>query len=81
MQKNHPREDNVIQYHIQAGKTTTNLKVNIDYTLPELSSTKIFTWNCHLNDSAKGIYYTILGRYVLDGVHPKTPPFSTRYFL
>ena len=35
------------------------------FTLTELSATKIVTWNCHVDDSAKGRYDTILVRYLL----------------
>ena len=51
--------------HTQAGSITTNLKVKIDLTLYELSARKIVTWNCHINDSYKGISGMILGRYLL----------------
>ena len=54
-----------MQWHIQAGKTTTNLKVEIDFTLPELRATKIVTWNWHVDDSAKIRYDMILGRDLL----------------
>ena len=33
----------------QAVKIITNLKVKIDFTLPELRATKIVTWNCHVD--------------------------------
>ena len=33
--------DTVMQCHTQEGDTTTNLKVKIDFTLPELSATKL----------------------------------------
>ena len=33
----------MMQWHTQAGKITTNLKVKIDFTLPEISATKIVT--------------------------------------
>ena len=39
MQKN-PKEDNLIKWNTQAGKITTNLKVKIYFTLPELSVEK-----------------------------------------
>ena len=44
---------------------TTNLKVKIDLTLPALSATSVGVWNFHVDDSAKGGYDMILGRYVL----------------
>ena len=43
-----------MQRHTQAGKITTNLKVIIDYNLPELRATKIVMWNCYVDDSADG---------------------------
>ena len=33
---------------------TTNLKVEIDFTLPAFSATNVVTWNCHVDDSTKG---------------------------
>ena len=50
---------------MQAGSSTTNLKVKIDFTLPELSATKIVTWNFHVDDYNKGRYGMILGRDLL----------------
>ena len=43
---------------------TTNLKVKMNFTLTAISATKIMMWNCHVDESAKGIYEIILGRYV-----------------
>ena len=37
----------------------------VDFNLPELSMTKSVTWNCHVDDSTKGRYDMILGRYIL----------------
>ena len=54
-----------MQWHTQAGKITTNTRIKIDFTLTELSGTKIVTWNFHMDDSNKGRYYSILGRYIL----------------
>ena len=51
----------MIQWHTQGGSITTNIKVKIDFTLPELSATEILTWNCYVDDSAKGRYDMILG--------------------
>ena len=54
-----------MQWHTQAGSISTNMKVKIDFTLPELSTTKIVTWKFHVDDSDKGRYDIILGRYLL----------------
>ena len=51
-----------MKLHIQAGKINTNSKVKIDFTLSELSVTKIVAWNFHVDESAKGRYDMILGR-------------------
>ena len=60
--KLNPKEDYVMKCHTEAGNILTNLKGKIDLALPELSATKIVMWNCHVDESAKGIYYMILGR-------------------
>ena len=65
IQKLPPEEDALIQWHMKAVKITNNLKVKIDFTLPELSTTKIVKWNCHLDDSAKERHDLILGRDLL----------------
>ena len=52
----------MVQWHTQAGSITANLKVKIYFTLPELSATKVVTWNHHVDDSTNGIYDMILGR-------------------
>ena len=54
-----------MQWHTQARKITTNIKVKIDFILPELSATKIVMWNFHMDDFAKGRYDMILGRDIL----------------
>ena len=54
-----------MKWYAQAGSITTNLKVIINLTLPELSAIEIVTWNFHANDFAKVRYDMILGRYVL----------------
>ena len=54
-----------MQWQIQAGNITTNLKVKVDCALPALSVMNAVTWKCHLDDSAKGRYDMILGRYLL----------------
>ena len=35
-----PKEEAVIHYHTQSGSITTNLKVSIDFNIPELSAKK-----------------------------------------
>ena len=54
-----------MQCNTQAVNITTNLKVRIYFNLPELSTTKIVTCNCHVDDSAKGRYAIILCRDIL----------------
>ena len=54
-----------MQQKTQSGSITTNLKFKIDFTLHELSATKIVICNCHVDDSAKGKYEMVLGRYIL----------------
>ena len=60
-----PEKDDVMQWQKQAGNTTTNFKVKIDFTLPALSAKNAVTWKFHIYDSAKGRYDMILGRYLL----------------
>ena len=55
-----PENDAVIQWHTQAGNITTNLKVELDFTLLTLIATNDATWKCHMDDSAKGRYDMIL---------------------
>ena len=54
-----------MQWHNQVGNITTNIKIKIYFTLPELSATQIVTWNCHADDSSKGRYGMTLGRELL----------------
>ena len=54
-----------MQWNMQAGGITTNLKVKIDFTLPELSATVIMTWNFYVDDSDNSRYDMILGRDLL----------------
>ena len=65
IQKLNPKEDITIQWYTQEVSITTNIKVKIDFTSPKLKAIKIMTWNCNVDDSTKGIYDTILGRYLL----------------
>ena len=41
--ENCPEKYAVMHWHIQAGNTTTNLKVKVDLTLPTLSATNVVT--------------------------------------
>ena len=65
IQKIIPKIENVMQWHMQAGNITTNQHVKRYLTLSEHSATQIVTRNCHVDDSAKGKYYMILGRDLL----------------
>ena len=62
IQKLNPKENAVIKWNTQLGRTTTNLKVKIDFTLPDLNDMNVVTWNFHVDDSSKGRYDMILGR-------------------
>ena len=59
------KEDDVIQWRIQAVNITTNLRVKIDLTLPEFKVKQIVMQNCHVDDYSKGRYDMILGRSLL----------------
>ena len=54
-----------MQWNKQAGKITTNLKVKIDFTLTEFSTTNIVMWTFHVDDSDKSRYDMILGKHPL----------------
>ena len=54
-----------MQWYTQARNVTTNIKVEMDFTLPALSTTNVMTWKFHVDDSAKGRYDMILGRDLL----------------
>ena len=54
-----------MQWQTQAGNITTNFKFRVDFTLPALSATNVVTWKCHVDDSTKVSYDTILGIYLL----------------
>ena len=55
----------MMQWHTQAGNITTNIKAEVEFKWPELSAKNVITWKCHVYDSAKGRYNTILGRDIL----------------
>ena len=46
----------------QAGKFMISKKVNVEFSSPELSATKIVTWKFHFDESTNGKYDIILGR-------------------
>ena len=54
-----------MRWHTQAGNVNTNLKFKIEFTLLELSATKIVMLNFHVDDSTKVRYDMILGRDIL----------------
>ena len=58
----------VMQWNTQDRNITTNLKVNVYFTLPTLSATNVAIWKFHVDDSSKGRYDMILGRYLLTGL-------------
>ena len=54
-----------MKWHMRAVNLTNNVKVKIDFTLPEFSATEIVTWEFHMDDSDKDRYSIIIGRYIL----------------
>ena len=64
VQKLCPDKDDVMQWQKQAGNIATNIKVDVDFTLPSISATNGVAWKCHVDDSAKGGYDMILVRYL-----------------
>ena len=60
-QKLLPDKVALMQWHMQARNITTNITVKVDFILPALRSKHSMTCNCHVDDSAKGTYYMILG--------------------
>ena len=55
----------MIQWQTKAGNITTNFKVEVDFTLPALSTTNVLTWKCDVDNSARGRYNMFLGRDLL----------------
>ena len=53
-------ENDVMQWHKQAGIITNNLKYIIYFIIPKISATKIMTWKCHVDEPIKGRYSMIL---------------------
>ena len=52
----------MIQWHTQAGNINTNLKVKVDFNVPELSATNVATWKLYADYYTKGRYNITLGR-------------------
>ena len=71
------KEVAVIQWYTQAGNINTNLRVRIDFALPEFSAKKIMMWECYMDNSSKGIHGIFLGRYILTAsiLNIKTPKY------
>ena len=59
------KEDYVMLCHIEAGNITNNMEVKIYFTFPEFRANIIVTWECNVDESAKGTYDMLLGRYIL----------------
>ena len=54
-----------MQWNTQSRNITTNIKVQVDFTIPTLSATTVMKWNCHVDESAKDRYDMILGQDLL----------------
>ena len=52
----------MVQWHMQSGNITTNIKLQIYFTLSEFSAMKIVTWNFHVDESDKITHDMILFR-------------------
>ena len=63
--KIHPEKYAVMQWYTQAVNITTNHKVKVYFTLPELRAMHVVTWKYHVDESAKGGYDMILVRYLI----------------
>ena len=50
--KINPKEDDVMQWHTQAGNVTINFKIEMCFTPPELSVANIVKWNSAVDESA-----------------------------
>ena len=54
-----------MHWNTQAGNINTNLKVDVDFTLPVLSAKNVVAWRCHVDDSSEGRYGIISGHNIL----------------
>ena len=50
---------------MKAGNITTNINVEVEFTLPEPRAMNVVTWKCPVNDSTEVRYDIILGRDIL----------------
>ena len=55
----------MIQWHTQTGNITTNIKVEVDFILPEISEMTVVTCKSYVDDSVKGRYNIILRKDLL----------------
>ena len=60
-----PKEYSVMQWQMKACNVTTNIKVKIYFTFPELGARKHLVWNFHVDEFAKRRYGVVLGRDIL----------------
>ena len=58
--KLHPKKYDVMQWHMQASNITTNIKLEVEFTLPELRMLNVVTWKCHVDDRSKVRYNMML---------------------
>ena len=65
VEKLNPDKYTVMQWYAKAGHITTNSKVKVDFTLPELRAKNVVAWKCHVYEYAKVRYDMILGRDIL----------------
>ena len=49
------------EWETKAVNITTNQKEKVSFCLPEFSTTKIVTWECHVYDSYESRHNMILG--------------------
>ena len=63
--KNRLENDTMMQWNTLALNIPNNIKVNIYFTLPALSATHFSTCKIHVDASAKGRYYMVLGQDII----------------
>ena len=65
VEKLHPKNDAMMQWHTQAVNITTNHNIKVDFTLPILNATNAVTWKLHVDELAKCGYDMILEQDIL----------------